>query len=216
MDAPRHGACVRPWPPLGRPPDPIRTPSPQGPLARPFFILRDRREKTSATDSRAPARASGLRSGDRRISLARTDEPSGSRRRRCWDSGHRPLSEDHDQGQAVPSTPTGLAAHDRQLVPGDDRPPRRKPVEQSLGQSASRNHIAKQCEPTRASKQQVRIQGRGAKRHRTMARRDLQERAKAPSRQFRNAASRPRCLCGGRAQAVRRICPDGVDGIGGG
>src|ERR1700730_12732483 len=108
--------------PLDRIPDPIRTPL-QGPLARPFFHLRDRREKTSARDSHAAACSPGLRSENARISMAKARQTIDSTRRYGRHTGAW-LSENQNQRQVIPSAPSRLAVYERQLVLGDDRPPR--------------------------------------------------------------------------------------------
>src|SRR5262249_8915068 len=68
---------------------------------RPFFILRDRRERTSASDSRAAARPSGLQLPNRRISMAQACGVDETRRPR-WDAGAR-LSENYHRRREYPA-----------------------------------------------------------------------------------------------------------------
>src|ERR1043166_7020156 len=97
------------------------------------------------------------------------------------------------------------------MVPTGGRPPRRGSLEQSLEQSAKSNLVAEQCKQPRTAKQNLRIEGSIAKRT-EVAGQYSKERTKTPSRLFPTPASRARRLREGGAQAVRRICPDEVDG----
>ena len=133
------------------PPDPIRTSAPQGPLARPFFILRDRRETTSAGEPRAAARPHSLRSRDRRISLAQADEPESPRRPHCRDTDPRRLPGDCHQRQELSGASACLAVRNGQMALADDRSPRWKPVEQPLEQPAACDQIAELCKQGRSS-----------------------------------------------------------------
>ena len=183
---------------------------PQGPLARPFFILRERRAKTSANYARTPARRFALRFGNRRVSLDRGGEPSGETGRPC--RAHEPgwLSAHHHQGHHLSSTSACLVLHDRQVVPRRCRPPRLRSFKQSLGQSASCNTIAELRQQMPSKEQCLRFQGRASPPVATMARHCLEKRPEIRSWDIRNRRGSPRHLRGGGPQAVRRICPGGV------
>jgi hypothetical protein len=98
------------------------------------------------------------------------------------------------------------------MVLANNRSPRLGSIKQPLDQFTPRNQIAKQCQQTSSSKQHLRIEGRVASPIR-MARNYPQEWTDTPSGIFFNPASRACRLCEGGAQALRRICPDGVERV---
>jgi hypothetical protein len=191
--------------PLPLPPTPRK-----GRLARPFFILRDRCAKTSASYSRTAARDFALRPGNRRISLDRGGEPIGQTGRPCRADEPRRIPTHHHQGHHVSSTSACLVLHDRQVVPRRCRPPRLRSLEQSLGQSAPCNSIAELCQQVPSQEQCLRFQGRAPHPVRTMARHYLEKRPEIRSWHLHDSRGRSRRLYGGSPQAVRRICPRGV------
>jgi hypothetical protein len=133
-------------------PDPL----PSRAASRPFFHLRDRREKTSAIDPRAPARAVALRSEDRKVSLAQapSQRPPRPFSGLCLRAR---LSVHQDRSARLPRASIGVVLHDRPVGPADDRSPRSGCHKQPLEQSAAGDRVAKRREQTSSAAEHLRV-----------------------------------------------------------